>query len=76
LTWPKIPIYLGGFTQGAFSRIIKYNLNGWLGVLAGPPDYLQNSINTIKDLAKKANKDPNKFRVMLLVYPNVTDSTQ
>jgi len=27
-------------------------------------------------LTKKANKDPNKFRVILLVYPNVTDSSQ
>jgi hypothetical protein len=27
-------------------------------------------------LAKKANKDPNKFRVILLVYPNVTDSSK
>lgn len=73
---PHIPIYLGGFSQGTFSRIIKYDLTGWLGVLAGPLDYLQNSINTIKDLAKKANKDPNKFRVILLTYPNVMDSSQ
>lgn len=73
---PHIPIYLGGFSQGVFSRIIKYDLNGWLSVLAGPLDYLQNSIKTIKDLAKKANKDPNRFRVILLVYPNVTDSSK
>ena len=39
-------------------------------------EYLQNSINTIKDLAKKANKDSNKFRVIPLAYPNVTDSSQ
>jgi probable F420-dependent oxidoreductase len=73
---PQVPIYLGGFSQGTFSRIIKYDLNGWLSVLAGPLDYLQNSINTIKDLAKKANKDPNKFRVILLAYPSVMDSGQ
>ena len=73
---PQVPIYLGGFSQGTFSRIIKYDLDGWLSVLAGPLDYLQNSINTIKDLAKKANKDPNKFRVILLAYPNVMDSGQ
>jgi alkanesulfonate monooxygenase SsuD/methylene tetrahydromethanopterin reductase-like flavin-dependent oxidoreductase (luciferase family) len=73
---PHIPIYLGGFSQGTFSRLIKYDLNGWLGVLAGPMEYLENSITTIKTLAKKANKDPNKFRVILLVYPGVTDSSQ
>ena len=28
-----IPVYLGGFTPNTFSRIIKYDLNGWLGVV-------------------------------------------
>jgi alkanesulfonate monooxygenase SsuD/methylene tetrahydromethanopterin reductase-like flavin-dependent oxidoreductase (luciferase family) len=73
---PHMPVYLGGFSQSVFSRIIKYDLNGWLSVLAGPLDYLQNSINTIKDMAKKANKDPNSFRVILLTYPNVIESSQ
>jgi len=49
-------------------------LSGWLSVLAGPLDYLQSSINTIKELANKANKDASKFRTILLAYPNVTDS--
>jgi probable F420-dependent oxidoreductase len=71
---PHLPIYLGGFSQGTFSRIIKYDLSGWLSVLAGPLDYLQSSINTIKELANKANKDASKFRTILLAYPNVTDS--
>lgn len=73
---PYMPFYLGGFSKATFSRIIKYDLNGWLSVLAGPLDYLQGSINTIKELARKANKDPNKFRIILLTYPNVTDSSQ
>jgi probable F420-dependent oxidoreductase len=71
---PHMPIYLGGFSQNVFSRIIKYDLNGWLGVLAGSLEYLENSINTIKDNAKKANKDPNSFRVILFTYPNIIDS--
>lgn len=71
---PHIPMYLGGFNQNVFSRIVKYDLDGWLGVLAGPFEYLKNSVTTIKDLAKKANKDPNNFRVILLTYPNITDS--
>jgi hypothetical protein len=25
-----VPIYLGGFTPNTFSRITKYDLNGWL----------------------------------------------
>jgi probable F420-dependent oxidoreductase len=71
---PQIPMYLGGFSQNVFSRIVKYDLSGWLGVLAGPFEYLQNSLTSIKELAKKANKDPNNFRVILLTYPNIIDS--
>ncbi|HEY7082634.1 MAG TPA: TIGR03619 family F420-dependent LLM class oxidoreductase [Nitrososphaeraceae archaeon] len=72
---PHMPIYLGGFSQAVFSRIIKYDLNGWLSVLAGPFEYLEKSIKTIKDLAKNANKDQNKFRVILLTYPNIANSS-
>lgn len=71
---PLIPMYLGGFSPNVFSRIIKYDLNGWLGVLAGPFEYLQTSLTSIKDSAKKANKDPNNFGVILLTYPNIQDS--
>lgn len=71
---PHIPMYLGGFSQNVFTRIVNYDLNGWLGVLAGPFEYLQNSLTSIKESAKKANKDPNKFRVILLTYPNILDS--
>jgi len=31
-------------------------------------------LTSIKELAKKANKDPNNFRVILLTYPNIIDS--
>jgi hypothetical protein len=49
-------------------------MGGW--VTAGPLDleYLENTIKTIKDMANKANKDPNNFEVILLTYPNVIDS--
>jgi probable F420-dependent oxidoreductase len=71
---PHIPVYLGGYSPNVFSRIVKYDLNGWLGVLAGPFEYLQNSVTSIKESAKKANKDPNNFRIILLTYPNIIDS--
>ena len=45
--------------------------NGWLGVIGGPLEYLDNTIKTIKDLANKANKNPNKFKVFLLTYPKI-----
>ena len=71
---PHIPIYLGGFSPNTFARIVNYDTNGWLGGVGGPLEYLENTINTIKDNAKKANKDPNKFKVILLTYPNIIDS--
>jgi hypothetical protein len=40
-------------------------------VIAGPLEYLDNTIKTIRDIANKANKDPNNFKVILLTYPNL-----
>jgi alkanesulfonate monooxygenase SsuD/methylene tetrahydromethanopterin reductase-like flavin-dependent oxidoreductase (luciferase family) len=48
---PSIPIYLGGFSSNTFSRIIKYYLNGWLGAVGGPLEYIENSIKAIKEKA-------------------------
>jgi probable F420-dependent oxidoreductase len=68
---PHPPVYLGGFSPNTFSRIINYDTNGWLAVVGGPLEYLDNTIKTIKDIANKANKDPNKFKVILLAHLNV-----
>jgi probable F420-dependent oxidoreductase len=71
---PGFPIYLGGFSPNTYSRIVNYDTNGWLGLIAGPLEYLDNTIKTIKDIANKANKDPNNFKVILLTHPNIVDS--
>jgi probable F420-dependent oxidoreductase len=71
---PYPPIYMGGFSPKTFSRIVNSDANGWLGLIAGPLEYLDNTIKTIKDIANKANKDPNNFDVILLTYPNIVDS--
>lgn len=71
---PHIPIFIGGFTPNTFSRIVNYDANGWLGVLFGPFDQLQSTINAIKELARKSKKDSNSFRVILLTYPNIQES--
>ena len=68
---PHIPIYMGGFSPNTYSRIVNYDANGWLGLIGGPLEYLDNTIKTIQNIANKANKDPNRFRVILLTYPNV-----
>ena len=68
---PHPPVYLGGFSPNTFSRIVNYDTNGWLAVVGGPLEYFDNTIKTIKDIANKANKDPNKFKVILLAHLNV-----
>jgi len=68
---PHPPIYLGGFSPNTFSRIVNYDVNGWLAVVGGPLEYIDNTIKTIKDIANKANKDPNNFKVILMAYPKV-----
>jgi probable F420-dependent oxidoreductase len=68
---PHPPIYLGGFSPNTFSRIVNYEANGWLAVVGGPLEYIDNTIKVIKDIAKKANKDPNNFRVILLAHLNI-----
>ena len=59
---PHIPIYLGGFSPNTFSRIVNYDANGWLGVPFGPLEQLKSTVNTIRNLAIRANKDPNAFK--------------
>ncbi len=70
---PHIPIYLGGFSPSTFSRIVKYDLNGWLGVGGGPLEYIENNIKAIKKQASQTNKNPDNFRIILMTYPNVND---
>jgi probable F420-dependent oxidoreductase len=73
---PHIPIYLGGFSPNTFSRIVNYDTNGWLGALGGPIDSIKNILNIIRENARKANKDPNNFRVILLTYPDIVESNE
>jgi probable F420-dependent oxidoreductase len=68
---PHPPIYLGGFSPNTFSRIVNYDTNGWLAVVGGPLEYIDNTIKVIKDIAKKANKDPNNLRVILLAHLDI-----
>lgn len=71
---PIIPIYLGGFSPNTFTRIVNQDTNGWLGILGGLIEHNENIVNIIRKNAKKANKDPNNFRVILLTYPNILES--
>jgi probable F420-dependent oxidoreductase len=69
-----IPVYLGGFTRNTFSRIIKYDLNGWLSVAqfdTGSLEYIENSIKSIRVQASRLNKNPDNFQTMMLIPPKV-----
>ena len=71
---PRIPIFMGGFSPNTFKRIINYSTNGWLGLIVGPLEYLDNTIKSMNEMASKANKDPNEFKTILLTYPNIVES--
>ena len=70
---PHIPIYLGGFSSNTFARIVNYDINGWLGGVGRSLEELENTIKAINDNAKKANKNPNNFKIILLTFPNLAD---
>jgi probable F420-dependent oxidoreductase len=72
---PHPPILLGGFSPNTLLRIVNY-ADGWLPVAGfGPLEQLEQSINGLREGARKANKDPSKIRVFALTYPNVLDSS-
>jgi probable F420-dependent oxidoreductase len=71
---PHIPIFMGGFSPNTFKRIINYSTNGWLGLIVGPLEYLENTIKSMNEMASKANKAPNEFKTILLTYPNIVES--
>jgi probable F420-dependent oxidoreductase len=61
-----IPVYLGGFTPNTFSRIIKYDLSGWLGVVGGSLEYIENNIKSIRERASQVDKNPDNFQIIIL----------
>jgi probable F420-dependent oxidoreductase len=71
---PHIPIYFGGFSSNTFSRIVKQDLNGWLGIIHALAQ-LQESKNAIKQYADQMNKDSKNFRTIVLTYPNVENQS-
>ena len=69
-------MYVGGFTPNTFSRIIKYDLNGSLGVVGGPLEYIENSIRSIRGQASQVNKNPDKFQIIISAAPNFKSSSR
>ena len=72
---PHPPILLGGFSPKTFLRIVNY-ADGWIPVAGfGSLEQLKQTINILREDARKANKDPSKIRIFALTYPNVQDSS-
>ncbi|HEY7571884.1 MAG TPA: LLM class F420-dependent oxidoreductase [Nitrososphaeraceae archaeon] len=72
---PHPPILLGGFSPKTFLRIVNY-ADGWIPVAGfGSLEQLKQTIDILREDARKANKDPSKIRIFTLAYPNVQDSS-
>jgi alkanesulfonate monooxygenase SsuD/methylene tetrahydromethanopterin reductase-like flavin-dependent oxidoreductase (luciferase family) len=72
---PHPPILLGGFSPKTFLRIVNY-ADGWIPVAGFRSlEQLKQTINILREDARKANKDPSKIRIFTLTYPNVQDSS-
>lgn len=70
---PHPPMLLGGFSPKTFSRIVSY-ADGWLPVAGfGALEQLEQTINGLREDARKANKDPSKIRIFALTYPTLMD---
>jgi probable F420-dependent oxidoreductase len=77
---PHIPIYLGGNSSNTFSRIVKQDLNGWLGVsrsilYIGGLAQVENGKNAIKQYADQMNRDSKNLSTILVTYPNVENQS-
>jgi alkanesulfonate monooxygenase SsuD/methylene tetrahydromethanopterin reductase-like flavin-dependent oxidoreductase (luciferase family) len=64
---PHIPIYCGGESDKAFSRIVNYT-DGWIAGIepgnSGRFERLEHNIKRLKEEAKKANRDPDTYKVL------------
>jgi probable F420-dependent oxidoreductase len=72
---PRPPILLGAFSPKSFPRIVKY-ADGWIPIAGFVPlEQQEQAINTLRETARKANKNPSDIRIVVLTYPNLLDSS-
>jgi probable F420-dependent oxidoreductase len=72
---PSLPIYLGGSNPNTFSRMAKY-ANGWIGVVRNNLDQLKITLSLLNQKVLEAEKNPNDFEIILIIYPNVRQFSQ
>jgi hypothetical protein len=66
----------GGPLVNTKGEIVNFDLDGWLATIGGPLEYLDKSIKHLRDYAEKAKKDPNKFEIITLTFPQIMDSNK
>ena len=72
---PHPPILLGAFSPKTFPRIVNY-ADGWIPIAGFVPlEQQEQAINTLRETARKANKNPSDIRIVVLTYPNLLDSS-
>jgi probable F420-dependent oxidoreductase len=72
---PHPPILLGAYTPKTFPRIVNY-ADGWMPIAGFVPlEQQEQAINTLRETARKANKNPSDIRIVVLTYPNLLDSS-
>ena len=65
---------IGSFSPKTFSRIVNY-ANVWIGAAGfGPLEQLEQAINNLKEIARKADKDPSKVSIYIVNCPNILES--
>jgi hypothetical protein len=58
---------LGGFTSKTFRRIVNQCAEGWVITARGSIQQIEDGIEILRDEAIKADKDPNKFKVIVSI---------
>jgi probable F420-dependent oxidoreductase len=67
---PRIPIYLGGYSEKTFARIANH-ADGWICTIRDSLRQTKSSIEMIKKECLKVNRDPDEIEIAAIVYPNI-----
>src|SRR5215212_3145114 len=71
---PHPKILLGGFSPKTFERMVKYG-DGYIGALAGPFEYFQNSITMFNESIETSVRPRKDFDLTILTYPHLIKSS-
>jgi|SoiMethySBSTD1v2_1073268.scaffolds.fasta_scaffold203103_1 probable F420-dependent oxidoreductase len=67
---PRIPIYLGGYSEKTFARIANH-ADGWICSIRDSLRQTKSNIEMIKKECLKVNRDPDEIEIAAIVYPNI-----